>query len=80
MAGVRVLVGLTSLGSRYSWPEIDRACEIAWSHRSFNLRTIRELLKRKAPKQGEFEFMDRHPIIRSLTEYQELVRDAFREE
>ncbi len=80
VAGVRVLVGLTSLGNHYSWPEIDRACEIAWSHRSFNLRTIRELLKRKAAKQEEFEFMDRHPIIRSLSEYQELVRDAFREE
>jgi hypothetical protein len=80
VAGVRVLVGLTSLGNRYSWTEIDRACEVAWSHRSFNLRTIRELLKRKAPKQEEFEFMEEHPIIRSLSEYQELVRDVFSKE
>ena len=31
------------------------------------------LIKREAPKQERFEFIDRHPIIRSLSDYDELV-------
>ncbi|MBD3320620.1 MAG: IS21 family transposase, partial [Chitinivibrionales bacterium] len=77
---VRVLLGLLNLANRHSWIEIERACETAWSHRSFNLRAVRELIKQQAPRQEEFEFMDEHPIIRSLSEYEQLVRDAFKED
>jgi transposase len=78
--GVRVLVGLISLTNRHAWDQIERACETAWSHRTFNLRTVRELIKHQAPKQQEFEFIEEHPIIRSLSEYEQLVRRALDKE
>ena len=72
--GVRVLVGLLSLGRRYGGPAIDRACQIANSHQAYRLRAIRELLKRGGPEQESFEFIAAHPIIRELHEYDALVR------
>ncbi len=76
--GVRVLLGLISISNRHSWPRIEAACETAWSHRAFNLRAVRELIKQQSPKQEQLEFMEEHPIIRSLSDYEELVRDAFK--
>ena len=75
--GVRVLMGLLNLVNRHTSQEIEKACEIAWSHRAFRLRTIRELIKRQAPKQEQFGFIEEHQIIRPLSEYEEIVRNAF---
>ena len=58
----------------------EQACAIATSHGAYRLRTIRELLKRQGDKQEKFEFLDEHPIIRSLSDYGELVRTAFDKE
>jgi hypothetical protein len=74
--GVRVLMGLLSLSGKHASRDIDRACEIALSHRAFRLRTIRELIGRQGQKQETFEFMDQHPIIRSLGEYGQIARSA----
>ena len=75
--GVRVLVGLMSLAKRHSDKSIDKACETAQTHGAYRLRTIRELIKRQAPKQEQFEFMQEHPIIRNISEYGDLIRNAF---
>ena len=75
--GVRVLVGLIGLANRHSYDLIEQACETAWTHGAYRLRIIRELIKRQAPQQEQFEFMDEHPIIRSLADYGELVKSAF---
>ena len=48
--GVRVLQGLLSLIHRHDTERIERACEVAFSHGAWRLRTIRELLKRDAPR------------------------------
>ena len=72
--GVRVLVGLVSLAGRHRPEALEQACEIAQTHGAYRLRIIRELLKRRAPKQEQFEFIDTHPIIRSLSDYGDLVR------
>jgi len=77
--GVRVLVGLLSLGERHPWSAVDEACAIAQTHGAYRLRTIRTLIKRTAPKQERFEFMEEHPIIRRLSDYGDLVRSAFQE-
>ena len=74
--GVRVLQGLIHLADKHSGERIDCACEIALSHEAFRLRTIRTLIKRdvdRDAKQGmlpgaEVQFIDEHPIIRSLAE------------
>lgn len=77
--GVRVLVGLLSLSRRHSCSVVETACEIAQTHGAYRLRTIRELIKRKAPRQEQFEFIDEHPIIRRLSDYGDVVRNAFQE-
>ena len=75
--GVRVLQGLLSLVHRHDAEAIERACDGAFSHGAFRLRTIRQLLKRDAPEQETFEFLDEHPIIRSLSDYGKLVAMSF---
>jgi transposase len=75
--GVRVLQGLLSLAQRHKAGVIERACEVAFSHGAYRLRTIRQLLKRDAPEQETFEFLDEHPIIRPLSDYGKLVSTSF---
>jgi hypothetical protein len=77
--GVRVLQGLLSLASRHGDQDVEQACEIAQSHGAYRLRVIRELIKRCGNKQEQFEFMDDHPIIRSLGDYEQFVQTAFQE-
>ena len=78
--GVRVLQGLLSLKDRHPSDCIEDACEIALSHQAFRLRTIRQILKRGGSKQGQFEFIDEHPIIRPLSDYGQIVQDALQHE
>jgi transposase len=75
--GVRVLQGLLSLASRHSTSAIEQACEIAVGYGEYRLRTIRALVKRQAPKQETLPFLSEHPLIRSMSEYGQLVHDAF---
>jgi hypothetical protein len=77
--GIRVLVGLTALANRHPYDAIEQACQIAQSHGVYHLRSIRELIKRAAPKQKQFDFVEHHPIIRGLSEYGELIRAAFQQ-
>ena len=78
--GVRVLQGLLHLAGRHPSDQLERACDIALSYGSYRLRTIRTLLKREAPRQESFAFLDEHPIIRDLSEYGRLVHQAFQKE
>jgi hypothetical protein len=78
--GVRVLMGLLSLSQRHPANAIERACEIALGHGAYRLRTIRALIQRQGDRQEQFEFIDEHPIIRSLSDYGDLVHAAFDEE
>jgi len=75
--GIRVLVGLLSLTHGHSRDQIDRACEVALTHGVVRLRTIRELLKRGGPIQQQFEFIDEHPIIRRMSDYEAIVKTSF---
>jgi len=77
--GVRVLMGLVSLTNKHTDTAIDHACRVARSHGAYRLRVIRELLKRQAPAQEQFEFIQEHPLIRSLADYGQLVHNAFEE-
>ncbi len=78
--GVRVLQGLLNLAQRHPCDALDQACDIALSHGSFRLRTLRSLLKRPAAKQEPLPFLDDHPLIRNLTDYGQFVHDAFHKE
>lgn len=78
VAGMRVLVGLRQLASRHDTASIERACEIALTHRAFHLRAIRELIKRGGQEQEEMAFLQEHQIIREMSSYGNIVRAAIR--
>ncbi|UCC31422.1 MAG: IS21 family transposase [Phycisphaerales bacterium] len=77
--GVRVLLGLLSLAGRHSEHAVDHACRIAQTHGAYRLRTLRELIKRDGCADEQLTFIEEHPIIRSLSDYGELVRTALQE-
>jgi transposase len=78
--GVRVLQGLLNLAHRHPCDAIERACDIALSHGAFRLRTLRALIDRAAPRQESLPFLEEHPVIRQLAEYDQFVHDAFQKE
>lgn len=78
--GVRVLQGLLALAGKHRGDCLEKACAIALSYGSYRLKTIRTLLDRDAPKQEAFAFMDKHPIIRDLSEYARIAHGAFQKE
>lgn len=76
--GIRAVIGLLSLVDREPCSQIDKACEIAISYGAYRLKNVRQLIKRKAAKQEQLEFMQEHPIIRSMDVYGDLVRNSLR--
>ena len=74
--GLRVLQGLLSLSKRHNCNELNEACRTALSYGAFRLRTLRQLLKRRAPLQEPLPFLDEHPIIRPLADYGQWVRNS----
>jgi hypothetical protein len=77
--GIRAVIGLLSLVDRQPCPLIDKACEIAISYGAYRLKNVRRLIDHKAAKQEQLEFMQEHPIIRSMDVYGELVRKSLRQ-
>lgn len=73
---VRVLQGLLALTKKHPVAVIEQACATATTYSAYQLRTVRVLIDRQAPQQQLFEFMDQHPLIRPLSEYQDLVSHA----
>jgi hypothetical protein len=65
-------MGLLSLTNKHNDVAIQQACRVARSHGAYRLRIIRELLKRQAPEQEQFDFIAEHPLIRSLSDYGQL--------
>ena len=78
--GVRVLQGLLHLADRHPAEALEEACAAAFSHLSYRLRTIRQLLRRQSERQELFDFVKEHPLIRSLGEYSQFVRQALQKE
>lgn len=77
IAGTRVLQGLLSLRVKHSHEALENACKTALSHGVYRLKTVRQLLKRKAETtQTPLPFLDQHPIIRPLEDYAAVVRRA----
>jgi hypothetical protein len=74
--GLRVLQGLSALAAKHGAAAVDAACETAQSYAAYRLRTVRELVKRQAPKQVELEFLAEHPLIRDLADYSAVAKQA----
>ena len=71
--GVRVLQGFLGLGRKYPATVVNNASHKALEAACFRLRPIRELCKRTSAGRKEPTFTGVHPIIRPLTEYQNLL-------
>jgi hypothetical protein len=76
--GVRVLMGLISLGNHASRQAVERACEVALGHGAYHLRNLRQLIKQQNPAmtQQAFEFASEHPIIRPVADYEQWLNEA----
>jgi len=74
--GVRVLVGFISLTHRYSDRQLENACQTAMKQGCYHLRSLRHLLQTPG-EQPTLAFMDHHPMIRPMKDYQDLVAIDF---
>lgn len=73
---LRVLQGLLALAEKHSAPQLDQACRLALTHGAWHLRDLRELLARPVA-QEQFGFIEKHPLIRDLSAYENLVPVCF---
>jgi transposase len=66
---VRALVGLKHLAGKHESEALEEACRVALTHGAYHLRAVRQLIKRQAAEQRQFDFLAVHPIIRPLSDY-----------
>lgn len=76
ITGHRVLQGLLALSNKHRCEQIEQACDIAWRHGDFHLRTLRRLISRKDAVQQLMPFLEDHELIRSLSDYDQFVHDC----
>jgi len=74
--GIRVLHGLLSLAGKHPVSALERAAQIALHHGAWRLRDLRALLDQAGPAP-QLDFLETHPLIRSLDAYQHCVPDCF---
>jgi hypothetical protein len=74
--GMRIIQGLLSLTQKYESQHIERAAETAHQNGSFRCRTLKRLLEHGGAQQQTMEFMDEHPVIRSILEYDQFFKQA----
>lgn len=74
--GMRIVQGLLSLTRTYECSALEEACEIAWRNSCFRCRPLRRLLKNRQAIQQTMEFMDEHPVIRPMSDYQKFLEQA----
>ncbi len=77
--GVRILNGLLSLTTRHSTVQMESACDLAVSHGAYRLKMLRQLLSQPV-RQENFVFMEEHPLIRKMADYQEFIKVNFKKE
>ena len=71
--GVRVLQGFLSLAKKYPANIVNQAGSRALEAACFRLRPVRQLCQNYRQADQERSFHDEHPIIRPLSEYQDLL-------
>jgi hypothetical protein len=67
---IRSLMGLVGLTQQHSFKQLNEACARALSHGAWRLREIRRLLA-VPTTQTQFPFVQQHPLVRELSEYQD---------
>jgi transposase len=74
--GTRVLHGLLTLAGKHPVAALEAAAEKALHHGTWRLRDLRLLLDRAGPSP-QLDFLETHPLIRSLDAYEALTPDCF---
>jgi transposase len=74
--GIRVLHGLLSLAQKHPVKALETAAQTALHHGAWRLRELRALLEQAGPAP-QLDFLETHPLIRSLDTYQHCVPDCF---
>lgn len=75
---VRVLQGLLQLADKYSWKDLEKACEKAHRYGAYRLADVRRLISGNVSCQRQFDFIQEDHIIRNISDYQELVESAIK--
>jgi transposase len=76
--GLRVMLGLLQLAERHPVPELEKAARIATHHGAWRLRDLKRLLDQPA-NVVQLDFLDTHPLIRSLDAYHVLPAEGFQQ-
>lgn len=74
--GHRVLQGLLALSKKHTAEQIEQACDTAWRHGEYRLRSVRRLIDRQVAVQTVMPFLEDHEIIRPLSDYDRYVHDC----
>jgi len=74
--GTRVLHGLLSLAQKHPVRALESAAQKALHYGAWRLRDLRALLEQAGPAP-QLDFLETHPLIRSLDAYQHCVPDCF---
>lgn len=74
--GTRVLQGLLSLAQKHPVKALEGAAQKALHHGTWRLRDLRALLEQTGPAP-QLDFLETHPLIRSLETYRDCVPDCF---
>jgi transposase len=75
--GSRVLQGLLALAGQHRVADLEQVCEVATSHKAYQLRTLRTLLsQRQAACAEPTGFLKQHALIRDLSAYEQFVQDT----
>src|SRR5580700_12333323 len=74
--GTRVLHGLLAMAGKHPVAALEAATEKALHHGTWRLRDLRLLLERAGPVP-QLDFLETHPLIRSLDAYEALTPDCF---
>jgi hypothetical protein len=73
---IGLLHGLLSLAGKHPVAALKSATEKALHHGTWRLRDLRTLLEQTGPSP-QLDFLETHPLIRSLDAYEALMPDCF---
>lgn len=73
LQGIRPLLGLMQLSRKHKSVNIDEACSKALSSEAFRLDDVRNFIG-SAAEQPEFIFMEKHPLIRPMEFYGNIIK------
>lgn len=78
--GTRVLNGLLQISSKHSYSAMNSACRKARESGAFHLHELKHIIESQLVcEQPSFPFMKEHPLIRPVTEYENITqsKEAF---